>query len=144
MDKKLIIGLICIFAIAIVGIGLALGGGDNSSSESEDQQTLNVSNLRISSQGYGMYDIKGTLVPDKDYSYLEMVVVWYDSSGAIIDKSPLAWNMNDIKEGNAIKFSGSGYIQGDEKPSRAEVYFFDSVFSGGDLSSAIFNQSVEL
>ncbi|MBZ9570104.1 hypothetical protein KQY27_00860 [Methanobrevibacter sp. TMH8] len=150
MDKKLIIGIICIFAIAIVGIGLTLSGGDKSSSGSENQpgsenqQTLNISNLRISSQGYGMYDIKTTLVPDKDYSYLEMVVVWYDSSGAIIEKSPLAWNMNDVTEGSTIKISGNGYIQGDEKPVKAEVYFFDNVFSGGDLSSALFNQSVEL
>jgi hypothetical protein len=150
MDKKYIIGIGCIVLVAIVAIVASMGGGDNiskdsdASTDSENVKKLNISNLKISSSGYGGYDITATLVPDKDYSYLEMVVVWYDSSDAIIDKSPLVWNMNDVPEGQTIKISGDGYVSGDNTPVKAKVYLFDSVFSGGDLSDAIYSKTVEI
>jgi len=141
MDKKYIIGIVCIIAIAFVAIALALSGGDKGS---ETNDTIKVSDLKVSSAGYGMYDITCNIVPDKDYSYLEMVVVYYDSSGAIIEKNSLVWNISDVAKGQTLKVSGKGYITGDNTPSKAEVYIFDSVFGGGDLSDAIFKQTVEL
>ena len=55
-----------------------------------------MSDLSVQSEDYGAYSINGTLTPDKDYTYLEMVVVFYDDSEAVIDKSPLVWNVNDV------------------------------------------------
>lgn len=107
----------------------------------DDSGKLNVDNLEINSNGYGMYDVTCDLVADKDFSYLEMVIVFYDDSGAIIEKNPLVWNMNDIPKGQTIKVSGTAYISGDNVPAKAEVYIFDSALSS-DLDKAIFNETV--
>lgn len=133
--KSIIIALVLLFIIFIAF-------GSSSTNTVSPESTINVSDLKVSNQGYGLYDISGNLVPDKDYRYLEMVVVFYDDSGAVIEKSPLAWNMNDINKGQTIKVSGHGYATGDNVASKAEVYFFDSAFSGSDLSDAIYNETV--
>lgn len=139
MDIKKI-ALICIAAIVIVVAAVALFGGD-----STPDTTINVTDLSVKSEGYGSYKINGNLVPDKDYSYLEMVVVFYDSDGAIIEKSPLAWNINDVSAGQTIKLSGMAFVDSSVgSPVKADVYFFDSVFSGGDLDDAIYSETVNL
>ena len=141
--KKVIssIVVICCLGLIVVAVVGGLGSSDQNTSTSISS-TINVSDLAISSQGYGMYQVTGTLVPDKDYSYLEMVVVFYDSQGAIIDKSPLAWNMNDVNSGQPIKVTGNAYVTGDNTPSTAAIYFFDSAFSGDDIEDAIYNQNI--
>ena len=103
-----------------------------------------ITDLSIQSEGYGAYSVSGTLTPDKDYDYLEMVVVFYDDSGAVIDKSPLVWNMNDIQKDQIVKINGNAYVNGDSTPSKAEVYILDSAFGGNDLSDAIYNQTITI
>lgn len=120
-------------------VALFSGGGGNT-----PDSTIEVNDLSIANEGYGLYKVTGTLVPDKDYDYLEMVVVFYDSDGTIVEKDPLAWNMNDINANQNIKLSGSAFVDSSENPAKAEVYFFDSVFSGGDLDNAIYSQSLDL
>lgn len=104
--------------------------------------SITVNNLKATPDGWGLYEITGTLIPDKDYDYLEMVVVFYDSSGAVIDKAPLAWNMNNIVKDQTIKMTGTAYVSSSENPAKAEVYFFDSPFSGADLDSAIYHTTL--
>ena len=72
-----------------------------------------------------------------------MVVVFYDESGSIIEKSPLVWNMNDVPKDQNVKVTGSAYISGDDSPAKAEVYIFDDALES-DLDKAIFNQTVEM
>ena len=69
--------------------------------------------------------------------------MFYDDSGAVIDKSPLAWNMNGISKDQTIKITGSAFLTSSQNPSKAEVYFFDSPFSGADLSDSIYNSTID-
>lgn len=138
MKKRyiLILSLIlAILSVSVVSAGL-FDIGDNSNK-------LSVDDLKISDKGYGMYDVTCNLKADKEFDYLEMVVVFYDESGSIIDKSPLVWNMNDVPKDQNVKVTGSAYISGDDSPAKAEVYIFDSALDT-DLDKAIFNQTVEM
>lgn len=150
MKNKLVIGLVVLLIMGIVAISGCTDSGTSSSSngtseaESASESSLNVTNVKVVSEGYGMYKVKAKVVPDKDYSYLEMVLIWYDSSGAVIDKNPLAWNINDVSAGQTLKVTGNGMLTGDEKPAKVDVLFFDSVFSGGDVSGAIYKKTIEV
>ncbi|WP_405314750.1 hypothetical protein [Methanobrevibacter sp.] len=109
----------------------------------DDSGKLTVDDLKIDDKGYGMYDVTCNLKADKEFNYLEMVVVFYDDSGAIIEKSPLVWNMNDVPKDQTIKVTGSAFINGDNTPAKAEVFIFDDSLES-DLDKAIFNQTVEM
>ncbi|MEE1336562.1 hypothetical protein [Methanobrevibacter sp.] len=135
--KKSYILILCLI-LAILSVSAVSAGllGDNN-------DKLTVEDLKISDEGYGMYDVTCNLKADKEFSYLEMVVVFYDDSGAIIEKSPLVWNMNDVPKDQTIKVSGSAFINGDNTPSKAEVYIFDDSLSS-DLDNAIYKESVDM
>jgi hypothetical protein len=149
MKNKLVIGAVVLLIMGIVAIsgctdsGSSSNGTSDSSSASSDP-ALNVTNLKVVSEGYGMYKIKATITPDKDYDYLEMVLIWYDASGAVLNKDPLAWNINNAKAGQTIKATGNGMLTGDESPAKVDVLIFDSVFSDGDESSAIYKKTIEV
>lgn len=132
-----IIGVCCIGIIIVMLVGGVFLGDANTSPET----TLSVSDVALSSQGYGMYQLTGTIVPDKDYSYLEAQIIFYDSSGAVIDKSPLVWNMNDVHKNQTIKMTGTGYVSGDNSPASAKILIFDSSISN-DESKAIYTQNI--
>ncbi len=136
MKKRYILIFSLILAIlSVSAVSAGLFGDDNNK--------LTVDDLKISDGGYGMYDVTCNLKADKEFNYLEMVVVFYDDSGAIIEKSPLVWNMNNVPKDKTIKVSGSAFINGDNTPSKAEVYIFDDSLDT-DLDKAIFNQTVEM
>ena len=139
---KKAISIIAVCCLGIIIIGLIVGSGSPDKNTTPDS-TINVSDLAIVSEGYGGYDLTCKLIPDKDYSYLEAQVIFYDSDGAVIDKSPLVWNMNDVHADQTIKVSGNAYVSGDETPTKAKVLFFDSSLSTEE-SDAIFTQEVTI
>lgn len=134
-----IIGVCC---IGLIIIGIIMGGGSTDKNTSPET-TIDVQDLAIASQGYGGYELTCKLIPDKDYSYLEAQVIFYDSDDAVIDKSPLVWNMNDVKANQTIKVTGSAYVSGDATPTHAKVLFFDSSLSNEE-SDAIYTQDVQM
>lgn len=134
-----IIGVCC---IGIIIIGLIVGSASHDKNTSH-KSTISVSELAISSAGYGGYDVSCKVVPDKDYNYLEEQVIFYDSSGAVIDKSPLVWNMNDVHANQTIKANGHAYISGGSSPAKAKVLFFDKSLSNQE-SDAIYTQEVTM
>ena len=145
-----IVALCCIGLIVLSVLGGGASPDKNTSSSSSgdnstdsEQEGLKVQNLTLKSGGYGSYDLTCKLIPDKDYRYLEVHITFYDSDEAVIDKSPLVWNMNDVKKNQTIKVSGSAYVQGDNKPTHAKVLFFDNSFSGDD-SDAIYSEDVKI
>ncbi|WP_414469254.1 FxLYD domain-containing protein [Methanobacterium sp. ACI-7] len=144
--RKILPIIIILLILGIVGIS---GCTDSSSSSSNPPQSsaapFQIENLKVTNQGYGGYSIKGELTPNQDLSYLEMVTVWYDASGAVIDRNPLAWNMNDLKSGQKVKFSTNDYLSSDkETPAKVELLVFKGAFSGGDDSSAIYRKTIQL
>ena len=139
---KKAISIIVVCCIGLIIIGLVIGGFSSDKNTSPDT-TIDVSDLAISSTGYGGYELTGKLIPDKDYSYLEAQVIFYDSDGTVLDKSPLVWNMNDVNANQTIKISGSAYVSGDDTPTKAKVLFFDSTLNSEE-SDAIFIQEVNI
>ena len=139
---KKAISIIAVCCIGLIIIGLVLGTFSSDKNTSPDS-TIKVTDLAISSTGYGGYQVTCNLVPDKDYSYLEVQVIFYDANGAIIDKSPLVWNMNDVNVNQTIKVTGNAYVSGDNAPTKAKVLFFDSALSTEE-SDAIYTQEVTM
>lgn len=139
---KKAISIIVVCCIGVIIIALVIGGF-SSDKNTTPETTLKVSDLAVTSAGYGGYDVTCTLIPDKDYNYLEAQVIFYDSDGAVIDKSPLVWNMNDVHTNQTIKVSGNAYVSGDNTPSEAKVLFFDSTLTSEE-SNAIFTQNVTI
>lgn len=130
----LLISLI-ILIISISAVSAGILGNDN-------KDKIKVDNLQINSEGYGMYKIDCDLVANEKIDYLEMVVIFYDDSGAILEKTPIAWNMNSVPEGQTIKVDGTAVVTSGT-PAKAEVYFIDDVLDN-DLSKALFNETVQM
>lgn len=143
-NKSLIILGVFLIAI-IVGISGCTSSGSSSNPSKSSAPPFQLENLQVTSTGYGGYSIKGDLTPTKDISYLEMVTIWYDSSGAVIYRNPIAWNMNDLKSGQKVRVSTNDYISSDkETPSKVDLLVFDGPFSGGKDSSAIYRTSLSI
>ncbi|AIS31963.1 hypothetical protein [Methanobacterium formicicum] len=134
--EKMALILVVLAVLAVVCVSGCTSSGDKNS--------LNVTNLKVSSEGYGMYYVTCDIVPKQDTSYLEMVLVWYDSSNAVIDRTPLAWNINDAKAGQTIKARGTASLYQKGTPAKVKVLIFDSAFSGGSEDGNIYNQTVTL
>jgi hypothetical protein len=128
----LILGVLAILLVVAVS-GCTSSGNKNS---------VTVTNLQAYSGGYGMYYVSCDIVPKQDISYLEMVLVWYDSSGAVLERSPLAWNINDAKAGQTIKAKGTSSLYEQGTPATVQVMIFDSPFAGGSEKGNIYNQTI--
>ena len=139
-------------AVGVLGIVLlvvAMSGcvsDDNSSNGSGASSASQISftNVSVTGDGYGSYTIKGDLIPTSNMDYVEMVAVWYDNSGAVIDQDPLSWNANNLVSGQVYKVNGMSDLYNSGTPSKVVLYFFDSPFSGGDYSSAFYKHTVNL
>ena len=136
--KKILPVVVILLVLGIVGISGCTSSGDSTAG------SINVTNVKATPGGYGMYEVSGQIVPDKDISYLEVHAVWYDSSGAVIETSPLLWNVNDAKAGQVYKFKGSDSLYQKGTPAKVDIFIFDSVFSGGDTSKAVYNTTLDL
>lgn len=132
--KKIALILIVLAVLSVVAISGCTSSGNKNS--------VNVTNLEAYSEGYGMYYVTCDIVPRQDTSYLEMVLVWYDSSGAVLDRTPLAWNINDAKAGQTIKARGMASLYQKGTPAKVQVLLYDSSFSGGSDKGNIFNQTI--
>ncbi|MBQ3421597.1 MAG: hypothetical protein IJH34_07990 [Romboutsia sp.] len=139
MNKKLFVSLLVLFAIAVSTSAVSAGLFDSVTENSD----LNVTDLEVSSQGYSTYEITCKLTPKKSFDYLEMYAVFYDSDGAVIEKSPLVWNTNNPAENQLIKVTGTAYVNSNEKPVRAEIFISDSAFNN-QIEDAIFAQNVTM
>lgn len=151
MKKKISTVTLALLVLAVVMVSGCTSSDTASNSikstsgqSSSAANSLTVENLKIVSQGYGSYDIKADITPNKDYSYLEMVAIAYDSSGAVIEKNPIVWNINDAQAGQKYKVTGMMYISGNEKPAKVDVLIFDSVFSSGNEEGYIFKKTVNV
>lgn len=149
-----IVGLCCLGLILIVVFGGLMSPDKTTSNGTVTQQSaqtsqsttsqspITVKNLKVTNAGYGEYKVTCSLIPNQDESYLEMATIWYDSSGAVIEQNTLAWNIDDAKAGQTYKVTAPTYLYDEGTPTKVDVLIFDSVFSGGDASNAIYNQTL--
>ena len=139
VNKKIIFVLFIILGIMTASSVVSAGLFDSSSSDD-----LNVSDISIVSEGYSMYKVNCEVTPKKDFDYLEMQVIFYDSSDAVIGKSTLVWNVNEPEKDQLMKVSGTAMTDDESStPARAEVYFVDSAF-GSTKDDAIYVQNVTM
>jgi hypothetical protein len=154
-----LIGALCLGMILVVAIaGMMAPDNSQTGVESVDESSgstgyensgatgtesdIVVEDLQVVSEGYGSYSVKGKITPSTDFSYLEMHLKWYDSEGNLLYDDPLAWNINNAKAGQTVKFSAVDFID-TGTPSKVEVMIFDSSFAADD-SSAIYRTTVNV
>ncbi|RAP54822.1 MAG: hypothetical protein BZ137_00185 [Methanosphaera sp. rholeuAM130] len=139
VNKKVLFTLFIILGLMTASSVVSAGFFDSSSSDD-----LNVSDITIVSEGYSMYKVNCEVTPKKDFSYLEMQVIFYDNDDAVIGKSSLVWNVNDPEKDQLMKVSGTAMTDdASSTPARAEVYFVDSAF-GSTKDDAIYIQNVTM
>jgi hypothetical protein len=136
MKKVLIGGILLILSV------IAISGCTSSGNNTQTQSSISVANVTAGPGSFGMYTVTATITPNKNIDYLEMVAIWYDSSGAVIQTSNLLWNVNNAQSGQVYKAKGEDSLYQKGTPAKVEIYIFDSVFSGGDTSKAIYNHTV--
>ncbi|HIH35163.1 MAG TPA: hypothetical protein HA255_01825 [Methanosphaera sp.] len=134
-----LVGILLIISISSVSAGLF----DSISDAAGGNSDLTVENITLTDDGYGMYKVNCDMIPKKDFSYLEMEVTFYDNNGAVVGKSPLVWNMNEVKEGQLIKVTGNAYLDSSSNtPATAEIFIIDTAF--GDSDNPIFAENVTM
>lgn len=145
-----LIGALCLGMILVVAIAgmmapdnsqTGVESVDESSGSTGTESDIVVEDLQVVSEGYGSYSVKGKITPSTDFSYLEMHLKWYDSEGNLLYDDPLAWNINNAKAGQTVKFSAVDFID-TGTPSKVEVMIFDSL--AADDSSAIYRTTVNV
>jgi len=145
-----LIGALCLGMILVVAIAgmmapdnsqTGVESVDESSGSTGTESDIVVEDLQVVSEGYGSYSVKGKITPSIDFSYLEMHLKWYDSEGNLLYDDPLAWNINNAKAGQTVKFSAVDYID-TGTPSKVEVMIFDSL--AADDSSAIYRTTLKV
>ncbi|ADL58503.1 hypothetical protein [Methanothermobacter marburgensis] len=143
-----IIGALCLGFILVVAIG-GMMSPDNTATEApsaeksntQAQSEIRVEDIEVVSEGYGSYSVKGKITPLKDFSYLEMHLKWYDSEGNLLYDNPLAWNINDAKAGQPVKFSTMDIIDSGT-PVKVELLVFTDLATDDD--SAIYRTTLNV
>ncbi|MBZ2166640.1 hypothetical protein [Methanobacterium spitsbergense] len=136
MKKLLMGGIFLILAVVLVS------GCTSSGNNTQTAAPINVTNVTAGPGEFGMYTVTAAITPNENLDYLEMVAIWYDSSNAVIQTSSLLWNVNNPQAGQVYKAKGEDSLYQKGTPTRVEIYIFDSVFSGGDTSKAIYHHTV--
>ena len=139
VNKKLFFALFVVLGMIAASSVVSAGLFDSASSDD-----LNVSDITIESEGYSMYKVSCEVTPKKDFDYLEMQVIFYDSSDAVVGKSAIVWNVNKPEKDQLMKVSGTAMTDdADARPARAEVYFVDSALDNSK-DDAIYIQNVTM
>lgn len=131
-----IISILILIVVVISGCTSSTGGSKNS---------ISVSNVQAVDNSYGssgFYDVTADIVPKQNIGYLQMSVTAYDSSGAVIEKTPMAWNYNDAVAGQTIKAKGMVSLYQKGTPVKMDVMISDT-FSN-DPSNAIYKTTINL
>ena len=123
----IIIGGLIIFII-LIGICLA-------TIFIKDNDTIQINDIDVQQDIWGIYNLVGHITPEKDYSYLEARLTFYDDKGVIIGKSACVWNIVDVKAGTTLSLGNSLGCVCDGTPSRVLVEFYDSVSSNTPLKN---------
>lgn len=137
--KKIYLGILVVLLVA----GVVITSGCTSSSGNQTSP-VNVTGITVEGSGYGSYHVLGTITPSKDINYLEIAIKWYDAEGNVIERSSLAWNTNQAKAGESIKFDALSLIPDGNTPAKFDLLVFDSAWSGSDESEAVYKTTVNM
>ena len=119
-QKTIIIGIL-IIALIIIGAATAYSMMNNK------KDLIEINDLNIEKDQWGIYKIVGHITPLKDLRYLEARITLYDAHGTIIGECPLAWNMNNLKEGQKVSVGTSLGATTSGVPAYGIISFYDQV-----------------
>ena len=101
---------------------------------SNNKETLQINDMNIKVDEWGIYNLVGHITPLKDFDYLEARVIFYDANGTVIGNG-YAWNMLHPQKGTPISINNpAGACK--ETPAYAIVSFYDA--AGSDKAIANF------
>ena len=124
-SKKIIIGLLVVILIILCCfIGYTLFN--------TPKETLQINDMNIEQDEWGIYNLVGHITPLKDFDYLEARVIFYDANGTVIGNG-YAWNMLHPQKGTPISINGPAGVC-KETPDYAIVSFYDA--AGSDKAVA--------
>lgn len=105
---------------------------------------VTVQNISVFSDGSGGYSINGKIIPDKYFGYIEMDLVWYNASDAVIHRDNLIWNAYNIEGGQTLNVSASTYINPKLKPTKFDMMLYKTGFATNSSASPIYKQTYTL
>ena len=120
-NKKTVIIGILVVAIIIIGAATAYSMMNNK------KDLIEINDLNIEKDQWGIYKIVGHITPLKDVRYLEARITLYDAHGTVIGECPLAWNMNNLKQGQKVSVGTSLGATTSGVPAYGVISFYDKV-----------------
>ncbi|MGO9387106.1 MAG: hypothetical protein ACLPWD_03555 [Methanobacterium sp.] len=130
-----------LLGVLVIAAVVAISGCTSTNTTSNSSQ-LKVGNVSVSGPDeIGDYSVNTTITPSQDYSYLEMDLTWYDSSGTVID-SGLGWNVNNVKSGQTYQANGQSDLYQKGTPTKVDINIYDS--PGASSSDLIYNATVNI
>lgn len=96
------------------------------------------SNTIANSYGFYTGEAYFNLTSNKDYSYLEAHVEYYDANNVVIYKDSLAWNANDVKANQTYQIK-SMYCQ-QKQPSKIVI----TIYKGVGEDKSLCNLTIDL
>jgi len=131
---------ICLVSIAALFV--FLGGAYLVSGNSNSGNLISISNDEIMYDGESNTSFMFTaeLTPSKNFNYLQMITIWYDSSGKVLKRDPITWNINAAQSGQTYKINSKEYLDSD--PLKVVILVFDSRSDTSDDSKAIYKKTI--
>lgn len=121
--KLIILGtlliIICILIGAILGI------------ITQNPEKIEINDLNLQQDEFGIYNLQGHITPLKDLDYLEARIIFYDAQNTILSTG-YAWNMNNLKKGEKISLNNGMGATCNENPDHAVIGFYDDI-GGKDM-----------
>ena len=93
----------------------------------QKKELIEINDLNIEQDQWGIYKIVGHITPLKDLNYLEARITLYDAHDTIVGECPLAWNMNHLKEGQKVSVGTSLGATASATPAYGVISFYDYV-----------------
>ena len=128
-DKKTRNILLIALAIVIIASILIMTTGFIIKQDMNNNQL--VSNVKFTVEDFETLGFTADLNPTKDYDYLSIEIEYYDKNNNLVDKTPIAWNQNNVKANQPVKINEPMVMSYYNKgiPAKAIVKVYDSVYS---------------
>ena len=124
--KKILIGLLAVVLIILCCfIGYTMFN--------TPKETLQINDMNIKVDEWGIYNLVGHITPLKDFDYLEARVIFYNANGTVIGNG-YAWNMLHPQKGTQISINNPAGVC-KETPDHAVVSFYDRAGSDKPIAN---------